>query len=194
MTRRVTTFPRAERHPPAMQRHCQKALRRSSFLLCRTVIVWIGRSSPLRRLLSGSPPKYRPAPLFSSTMQPFTRRRLCRLSWKRCSRRGTPLCPSPSLSFPSPILSTTLAGSFWAEQKRADRCQRSALLFSCSARLRSRQYCCRCGTRCHPPTRRCPAGRSSAHAQSWGWTSRHGCRALCAGAFGPAPYRNASPP
>lgn len=59
--------------------------------------------------------------------------------------------------------------------------------------ISSRRCCCRCGTRCRPPARRCPAGRSSVPGRSWGWRDRPGCRGPGAGACGPSPWRSGSP-
>ena len=72
-----------------------------------TVTAWTGRICPPRRLSSGSPARFSRDPSCSSTMPPSTPPRLCPLFWRPCSRRATPLCPSPSSSSPAPAAQTT---------------------------------------------------------------------------------------
>lgn len=72
-----------------------------------TVTAWTGRTCPPRRLSSGSPARFSRDPSCSSTMPPSTPPRLCPPFWRPCSRRATPLCPSPSSSSPAPAAQTT---------------------------------------------------------------------------------------
>ncbi len=86
-----------------------------SLNLFGTAIVWTGRTCPLLKSSSGLPARCSPAPSFSFTTPPSIRPRPCPPFWRPCSRKGTPLFPSPSSSFRAPaaliIPLTTPAGS-----------------------------------------------------------------------------------
>ena len=105
-----------------------------------TVTVWTGRTCPLPRSFSGSPARCSPAPSCFSITPPSTLRRLCLPFWRLCSRRGTPLSPSPSSSSRAPaapiIPSTIPAGSVLPE---AHLCMPSRFTpaISCSAEDKS---------------------------------------------------------